>query len=186
MSAGGGLHLHPLPHPPTHIIKKPDINYLLFCRQEAALLLKGVIYPPLELYLISNEQNCNEGDAVSCANTANTDKLKVIKSCCCLKRDNSHLCKSTGCRGNSPFWHHIVATWCQQPSAPFDGWGGEGGGRGGLERSQFSCKTVARLTTNCDSLLHFWVITSITLPGRPLIFLNDTNNKNLHLLSFIL
>lgn len=80
MSAGGGLHLHPLPRPLTHIIKKPDINYLLFCRQEAALLLKGVIYPPLELYLISNEQNCNEGDAVSCANTANTDKLKVIKS----------------------------------------------------------------------------------------------------------
>lgn len=77
MSAGGGLHLHPLPRPLTHTIKKPDINYLLFCRQEAALLLKGVIYPPLELYLISNEQNCNEGDAVSCANT---DKLKVIKS----------------------------------------------------------------------------------------------------------
>lgn len=93
MSAGGGLHLHPLPRPLTHTIKKPDINYLLFCRQEAALLLKGVIYPPLELYLISNQQNCNEGDAVSCANTANTDKLKVIKSCCCLKRDNSHLCK---------------------------------------------------------------------------------------------
>lgn len=80
MSAGGGLHLHPLPRPLTHTIKKPDINYLLFCRQEAALLLKGAIYPPLELYLISNEQNCNEGDAVSCANTANTDKLKVIKS----------------------------------------------------------------------------------------------------------
>lgn len=65
----GGLHLHPLPRPLTHTIKKPDINYLLFCRQEAALLLKGVIYPPLELYLISNELNRNEGDAVSCGSS---------------------------------------------------------------------------------------------------------------------
>lgn len=31
--------------PPIHTIKKPDINYLLFCRRESALLLKGVIYP---------------------------------------------------------------------------------------------------------------------------------------------
>lgn len=93
---GGWVASPSAPRPLTHTIKKTDINYLLFCRQEAALLLKGVIYPPLELYVISNEQNCNEGDAVSCANTANTDKLKVIKSCCCLKRDNSHLCKSKG------------------------------------------------------------------------------------------